>query len=163
MFSIKLFISVILYCSISYHPVHVSVTNMEYDTDRNEIHYSIKVFKDDFQLLFVHLNQILIDFNNQEDIDKNIELIKGYFDRNIRVEINNQLLQRNIVDYTISEDAVWFSFNAPINEKILSIKLINTVLLDLYFDQKNLLIFKAGDFENGYRFDIKNKEYLIAF
>ena len=155
--------AILFYFSSCFHPVHVSVTNMEYFTDKQQIEYSVKVFKDDFQLLFAHLNRKSIDFNSAEDIDQNIELIKAYFDKNLKLEINNSILKSELLSYNLIEDAVWFKFHAPIKSKILSIKLLNTVLLDLYFDQKNLLIFKAGNFEEGYRFDIKNKEYLIEF
>ena len=40
------------------HPVHVSITNVDYLQNENKVELSIKVFKDDFQLLFVHLYQL---------------------------------------------------------------------------------------------------------
>ena len=163
MLLLKSFFLIYIYVLSCLHPVHVSVTNMEYFKENNEIEFSIKVFKDDFQLLFFHLGKNAINFNNPDEIEKNMDLIKGYFQKNFKIIINDSNTDIYLKDYNLLEDAVWFKFNAPIKSKILSIKLINTVLLDLYFDQKNLLIFKAEDFENGYRFDIKNKEYLIEF
>ena len=160
---IKSIFPVLIYSLSCLHPVHVSIINMEYFNEEQKIEYSIKVFKDDFQLLFFHLNEKNIDFNKSEEIDKNLQLIKSYFNKNLQISVNKKLIQQNYQKYTITDDAVWFFFDSSIKYEIISVKLINTVLLDLYFDQKNLLIFKAKDFENGYRFDIKNKEHLIEF
>ncbi len=152
---------VFLYLWLSMHPIHVSITNMEYSNENQKLEYSIKVFKDDFQLLFFHLNEKNIDFNQINDIEQNLPLIKAYFNKNLQVIVNNVIIEQDFQKYSLTDDAVWFYFESSIKQKIISIKLINTVLLDLYFDQKNLLIFKASNFENGYRFDINNKEYQI--
>lgn len=161
LWTIKSIFSILIYLVFNLHPVHVSITNMEYFKDKQKIEYSVKVFKDDFQLLFFHLNERKIDFNKREEVDKNLNLIQAYFNKNLEIIVNKDTIEQNLVKYSITNDAVWFYFDSSIKQKIVSIKLINTVLLDLYFDQKNLLIFKATDFESGYRFDIQNKEHLI--
>lgn len=146
-----------------FHPVHVSVTSMELNKEKSAIEYSVKVFKDDFQLLFYHLNKLSVDFDDTISINKNKSVIDKYFERNIVIKINQKEIVSQMVDFSVIDDAIWFNFKAQINSEILSIELINTVLLDLYLDQKNLLIFKAEDFEKGYRFDLNHSKHLIEF
>lgn len=149
--------------NMNMHPVHVSITNMDYNINENEIDYSIKVFKDDFQLLFFHLYEKNIDFNDSVEVNKNFELISAYLKKSLQLEVNGEICDQKVNRFEIKSDAIWFYCKSPIKKKIISIKILNTVLLDLYADQKNLLIFTAGDFEKGYQFNLKNKNYLIEF
>ena len=63
-FQLKIIQLLGLFFVLNMHPVHVSITNMEYFNNEKLLQFSTKIFKDDFQLLFVHLNEINIDFEN---------------------------------------------------------------------------------------------------
>jgi hypothetical protein len=52
--------------------------------------------------------------------------------------------------------SVWYYLKIPLNNKKASLKINNSLLLDLYTDQKNLLIYSDVDNEISEIFD-KNK------
>ena len=158
---LKIIQSLIISAFLLMHPVHVSVTNMEYFPDKQEIEFSTKIFMDDFQLLFIHLKELNIDFENQDTVKKYKSDINQYIDSHFKLKINNIDKAFTFNGFKNNNDAIWLYYNLKINEEIKSIKIINTILLDLYFDQKNLFIFKAGDIEKAYQFNIKNREYNI--
>lgn len=162
-FHINLIYALIFLINSWMHPIHVSITNMEYFPDQEKIDVSFKVFMDDFQLLFVHLYQKNIDFNNDESIALNEVLIDNYLKNHFKLLVNKDSCLINKRDYKRNEDAIWFYYDVELKHKIESMVIYNSILLDLYFDQKNLLILKVQDFEKGYQFDIKNKEYKIEF
>lgn len=142
-----------------FHPIHVSITNMDYDEKNQEVTFSTKIFKDDFQLLFGHLNEINIDFEDQDSINKYSQIIYRYCLKSLKIELNDENQECQIDKVEVKDDAVWLSGRFKITEPIKSIKIINTLLLDLYFDQKNLLIFQFKDKEYAYQFNIKNTEF----
>jgi len=150
-------ISIILW----FHPIHVSVTNLEYFQEKNEIELSTKVFRDDLQLLFVHLNELNIDFENEDSIKKYQDTINSYVANNFKIIINKKESNYYFKDFKMSDEAIWLSYKLHYNDKIKSIKIENRLLLDLYFDQKNLLIFKAGDLNDAYQFNLKNTEHIF--
>lgn len=146
------------------HPVHVSITNVDYLQNENKVELSIKVFKDDFQLLFVHLYQLNIDFDN---IEKNInsqEKINTYFSNHLKVNIDNkenkELKYKGVKK---NDESIWFLYEIELSAVPNSIEFTNTILLDLYLDQKNMLIFSYNDKEEGYLFNLKRKNYIISF
>ena len=145
------------------HPVHVSVTNMEYFPDRQEIEFSTKIFMDDFQLLFIHLKELNIDFENADSVKKYQSDINSYIDSHLKLTINDTDRVFIPNGFKKNNEAIWLNYKLEINEEIKTIRIINTILLDLYFDQKNLFIFKADDIEKAYQFNIKNREYNIDF
>ncbi len=160
---IKSIIITLISCYNHMHPVHVIIINMDYVQDKNEISLSYKVHKKDFQLLFAHLYQLNIDFEKEGDYNKYKPKIDEYFSKKFKlVEKENELdlLNKGI---KTDEEHVWFFYRISLKEKLKSIKVLNTLLLDLYFDQKNLMIIQCSGTEKGYRFDINKREEIINF
>ncbi|NOQ25151.1 MAG: hypothetical protein GQ564_07285 [Bacteroidales bacterium] len=146
------------------HPVHVSITNVDYLQDENKVELSIKVFKDDFQLLFVHLYQLNIDFNNIEKDFSSQEKINTYFSNHLKVNIddkvNKELRYKGVKK---NDESIWFLYEIEVSSAPNSIEFINTILLDLYLDQKNMLIFNYNNKEEGFLFNLKSRNYIISF
>jgi maltodextrin utilization protein YvdJ len=144
------------------HPVHVSISNLDYLGEQNKMALTIKVFEDDFRLLFFHLNQVEIDLKDSSNYNQHKELILAYIDTNFKLEANiNTKLKLEITYWKYQEDALWFSFEIQVKDEIKMLKITNTLFLDLYFDQKNLVILKTKDKELGYQFDYKTSEKEI--
>jgi hypothetical protein len=150
-----------IWLALMIHPIHVSITNMEYFPEKQEIEFTTKIFKDDFQLLFIHLKELNIDFNNVDSIKKYQKEIDNYISYHVEIEINQKKQNLELSGFKLNDEAIWLSYNLKIKNEIRSIKIINTLLLDLYFDQKNLLIFKFEDQEYAYQFNYKNSEFII--
>lgn len=158
---LKIFQLLILSSYFMMHPIHVSITNMDYYPDKQEIEFSTKIFIDDFQLLFVNINELNIDFENPDSVTKYQSQINLYIDSNLKLKINNKECEYNANGFEKNNEAIWLYYKLQIKEKIKSIEITNTLLFDLYFDQKNLFIFKAEDLEKAYQFNYKNRNYNI--
>lgn len=144
----------------SMHPVHVSITNMDYIAEENKVTLSFKVFEDDIQLLFNHLYQINIDFNNPESLKKYQNKVDEYFSTHFEI--------RGEQPYTLSfqkikkeNDSIWFYYETKIDANPKNFEIRNTLFLDLYFDQKNMLIFTYNEFEKGYLFNLNQTKQMI--
>lgn len=145
------------------HPVHVSFTNVEYLQQQNEISVSFQVFTDDFELLFYHLYGEALDLSESDSINQYKEKIDRYFEQHfaLRSEERDYKLINN--GYKTDEEFTWFYYRIQLNDDIPDkIEIKNTVLFDLFFDQKNLLIFKWEAIEKGHQFDLRNKEISIT-
>jgi len=159
-------INTVLFCLFlntgNFHPVHVSISNLDYLGEQNKMALTIKVFEDDFRLLFFHLNQVELDLKDSSNYNQHKELIIAYFNTNFKLETNaSTKLKLEITEWKIQEDALWFSFEIQMKDEIKMLKIKNTLFLDLYFDQKNLVILKTKDKELGYQFDYKTTEKEI--
>ena len=143
------------------HPVHVSVTNLEFQSESNTISLSFKVFTDDFQMLINQLYDIQVDFSENGNYDLHKEQIDDYFQNHFNIIVKGKGLNYISDGIKRNDEAVWFFYTIALKKEVKTFTLKNSILLDLYPDQKNLLIWKKGKIEKGYQFTIRKKEYTI--
>ncbi|MFP4025157.1 MAG: DUF6702 family protein [Thiohalospira sp.] len=143
------------------HPVHVSFTNVEYIEEKNEISVSFQIFIKDFELLFYHLFEVTLNLADQKSYNKYKNKTDQYFNHHFKFGSDTLTLENN--GYKRTDEFTWFYYRIPLNGPLPDEVFVqNTVLFDLFFDQKNLLIYKNAGFEQGYQFDIRNKKILIS-
>ena len=143
------------------HPMHVSVTNIEYKQNNKFIEISSKMFLNDFISILEQTNNIKIDLSSSSaHIEKtNQIMINNYFSTHFSVEINNHKIKFTnfeFVEKKINEESIWLYFKIPNNKKIKNIKIVNTILTDLFSDQNNLLIISIDQEQKG--FNLNSKE-----
>jgi len=149
---ISLFAGVFL--SILSHPLHLSISNVEYTGTNGVWEVSIKLFQDDFGDELTKRYGIDSDFNSP---DRPIDSIsyKSYVKDNFELRINNSLLSVGEWKYAgkkVNFEAVWLNFTFNFEERPKSVTIENTLMFDLFDDQKNLLIFTFDDQQKSFQF-----------
>jgi hypothetical protein len=140
---------------IAAHPVHVSVTNLEISTEKNTIFISQKMFTDDFDLLFYHLYEKNIKPLSGKDLSEaELALINGYMKDAFVVESGSTKLPLSFVRKEQNEESIWLYYTCPLPSKnISSLMLTNSLLLQLFDDQTNLVIVTFRGKDTGYTFN----------
>ncbi len=149
--------------AMGFHPVHVSILNAEYATGSTTIDLSFKVFTSDLELALAHNYNVAINLGKLTERPDATDYINKYFSSGIfSIKVNNNY-QPKLVFYNkeIREDAVWLHFRVPLNGKVKELAITDMVLLDIYEDQTNLLIFAMNGKETGYRFTINQRDAII--
>jgi len=137
------------------HPIHVSVVNMDYISDSGKIEYSIKLFYDDFQSLINYKYNTFLNFSGQNRMTTKeqhsvTEYIQGNF---IIKDANQQLVDLNFTGWKVEDFSVWLYFCADLKTELSSITITNTIMLDLFADQVNLVILHMDDIQKGFEFN----------
>lgn len=137
------------------HPVHVSVTNLEINTARDTIYITQKMFTDDFDLLFYHLYEKNIKPVAGKEFSSNeLSLVNGYMKDAFVIEAGSAKLPLKFVKKVQDIESIWLYYTCPLpSKKIKTLMLTNSLLLQLFEDQTNLVIvtYKGGD--TGYTFN----------
>ncbi len=145
------------------HPVHVSFTNVEYLKEEKELSISFQLFTEDFELLFDHLYEADFDLTRRESVVKYQKEIDQYFNDHFRLKYDDLDLTLENKDIKATDEFTWFYYQVHLQKHLPDeIVVYHSVLLDFFIDQKNLLIIKNGNFEQGHQFDIRKKEILIS-
>ncbi len=141
------------------HPVHVSVCNFEVGVD--EMKVSVKLFSDDLALALENKFHRKIDV---EKLNENPEkkIILGYIIGELQVIIN----RKDTVELAYSgseenEGAIWLYFDIKTTGKMKTLTIQNSLLVDMFHDQTNLVIVSDHNNQNGYRFTNNNREQEI--
>jgi Domain of unknown function (DUF6702) len=138
------------------HPLHLSITNITYENGKLNIR--IKSFRDDWEVGYFHFHSKPIDFSVPENRD--IPWFSDYLNANFRIttekggpplamETDSVFLED--VSMTIEMHAV-----VPINPN--SLYIYDALLIDIFPDQSNLVIFVYGKKETGIKFDVKKQD-----
>jgi hypothetical protein len=143
---------------VNAHPVHVSVCNLEIE-DKN-ITIAIKLFSDDFQLALQHNYGVMIELDDLTSPD-NKEILDKYINSALHLLLNkNEPLRLSYTKTDTNDQAIWLYYETEI-EKLRKLKIKNTLLIDIYLDQTNLVIVNHKGRQNGYRFNANHTEQII--
>jgi len=153
------------------HPVHVSITNIDINTEESSIEFSTKVFQDDVVLFFEHFFDVELDLEDDSLFyrEENKEVVE-YFLLSVKFQFNEQhpdtlqLVNHYTEDSYADDSMVWLFFEGKLpGTGIKSLKIENTLLFELYEDQKNMVIVNYDDHQQGYMCTSEKPEVIIEF
>jgi hypothetical protein len=141
------------------HPVHVSVCNLEFE--ETEMILAVKVFRDDLCLAIEQ--EFRVSINLTGDLgEQDRMLISRYLNKNLVIKLNkSEGLELKPERMEVSEDALWIFHRFAIDGKIKNLAIKNSLLVELFHDQTNLVIVNLSGKQNGYRFTYDNREENI--
>ena len=145
------------------HPVHVSIINMDIDDINNKVNLSVKLFYDDFQAVINHLYNTDIDFEKTDSLeDEQRDAVLKYISTNL-------LLQTctgdsvNLVYSSLEkqDNTIMLYFFGNYTKSVTEIIMRNSLMLDFFLDQKNMVIYHYEQQEEGIIFDRNTIEHKI--
>ncbi len=142
------------------HPVHISLTNIEY-IEKKGFLVTFKFFKDDFEQNFLTEMQtrLLVDKLNP---DKDKSLITRYIKKNFQILINEKKIEKSTFkDYKTNNEAIWLNYFFPTKSKLKSVQINNYFLIKQYRDQKNLVILEIKGLQKAYSLDYNTKTFIL--
>jgi hypothetical protein len=156
-FTVKLYLFFKLALLAYLHPVHVSVTNFEYVSKDKVATMSVKVFKDDFELAFIHNYNLTLNLGTDSIHPEWKKYVDTYFSKIFSLKANNKtIIPLVLQNYEMTEDGVMLFFKAPIKEKVKTLQIENAILMDTFENQTNLLITSINGKEKGHNLNYNN-------
>lgn len=141
------------------HPIHVSVS--EVDISDQRIEWTVRIYKDDLLLGLYGKNASLDDLGEPDKIQKDIQL---YLEKKLAVKSGKTTFQWKVIDIQPDPEAIWIMMEAPANFSLQgSIEINNSILLEVYRDQKNIvnLSWKTG--KSNLVFERGKESKVVAF
>ncbi len=151
------FLFLILFKLALLHPVHLTVTNLEYINNQHAFIAKIRFFKDDFTRILNIKYKQTPDFKKKNKLTT--QLIKKYLATNFILYINGVKLNPDkfqVKDYKIEDITLWVTVKIPYRKPVKSVKIQDKLMMDLYFDQRNMLIFTYKKVQTAYTFTKKH-------
>ena len=152
----------LLFFLLVFHPVHVSVTSVEYNKGEKIFLVSFKVFTDDFETIIERKYGVSLNLGNEEELKNADEYFSRYFRESFSFIVNGEELREPVfLEKKINDIAVRLYYKYPMSGNVEKVEIKNIIMLDMFMDQSNMLIFKYNDFEKGFIFN-RNK-IIIQF
>ena len=126
---------------------------------------SLKLFTADIELAIAHNYNIALYLGlKKENPQVSDQYIEKYLSATLQLIVNNKSqLKIGTIQRTMNDDAIWFNIKIPVNEPVREVKIHDAALMDIYFDQTNLVIVSANKKEKGFRLNFYNREVKLLY
>ncbi|MDZ7739470.1 MAG: DUF6702 family protein [Bacteroidales bacterium] len=138
--------------SFFFHPVHVSMSSMEYIPGDRGYKITVRMYSDDLLLDLVNMYEI-----PEEHIDDHIycgpdNVYQDYINDRLRFMLDSQQYKARLIDAEKLEIETVMHLFIECHDEIDTIDIHNTILKGIYPDQVNLFIYKDDINEKALRF-----------
>jgi hypothetical protein len=133
----------------SFHPVHVTLTSIDYIPETDSFKGFVRLYLDDFLL---DCGKQGYNIAQEKFVGKDPSALKElekYLNEKLIISVNKKPIKGVIREIQIEDNEVDINlhFNNGKHPDIITVK--NIIMTDLYADQANMVIVKVADFEEG--------------
>jgi hypothetical protein len=122
------------------HPLHVSVTEIEFDQKDKALETMMRVFIDDFELtLREDLKQPELDIMDPKNGLTTDQMAQAYIEKHFRVSLDNKLQKIKYLGHEQEAEAFIFYIEVPNVKKWKTITVFNDIMTEIHDDQSNLV------------------------
>ena len=137
--------------SILFHPVHVSLTSIDFVPDTDSVKVFVRMYYDDFLLDYklFDKNASLGYMSDNQSFPR--EMMGKYLSEKVIISADNKQLEGKLLNLVLvaqeNEISADLVFRAVLKPEIIAVR--NEIMTGLYNDQANMTIIRAGSFEEG--------------
>lgn len=141
--------TVILSIWLLFHPVHVTITSIDYVSEINSFKVFVRLYFDDF-ITDCKLSGVEIAKSNFSiDNSSSNNIMENYLCDKVRIFADQKLLNCKFVDMKMVDNEVSINMIYKGVNKPESVKVQNYIMTKLYSDQSNMVILTVNDFQEG--------------
>jgi hypothetical protein len=132
-----------------FHPVHVTLTSIDWIPETSSFNVFVRMYFDDFILDCKMNREELKDitFTGNDSLLKSI--MEEYIGDKIKLSVNQKLLGVKFKNIKLVDNEVSMDLEYGTVKKPKTIVVQNYIMTDLHSDQSNMLIVRVNDFEEG--------------
>jgi len=132
-----------------FHPVHVTMTSIDYIPEMKSYKVFIRMYFDDF-LRDCHLDAG--DIQNKQFSENNStsrDVMEKYLKEKIVIKVNEEQLSGKLKEMNLADNQISMILEYGAGKQAKTITVKNLIMIGLYSDMSNMLILKINDFEEG--------------
>lgn len=130
----------------SAHPIHVSVTEIEYDPKDEALEIMMRIFTDDLELtLRTAFDKPTFDVMRSDSKDALDEMMDKYLQLHFRITLDGATKTLNYLGHELDGDAFVFFVEVANVKPWKTIEVMNDVIMETYDDQSNIVHVYLGE------------------
>lgn len=120
------------------HKFYVSINQVDYNQSKKRLEITSRFFLDDINNVLKKTHNKDFYIGDKKESQQEVELLKTYFKQNFEIFVNNKKVNYTLHNKELDDDVLVCYFLVNDVNKINSIKIKNTILMDLEDDQQNI-------------------------
>ena len=134
---------------IAFHPVHVTLTSIDFNQENESFKVFVRMYFDDFILDSKLKGEVIQKQLFSGSDPASIKYMEKYLEENVVIKVNNNQLSAKLLDMNMVDNEVSINLDYDCGKKPKTITVKNLIMTALYTDQANMVIVKIKDFEEG--------------
>ena len=150
--------------SLLLHPMHVSVTEIEFDEKDKRLEIMMRVFIDDLEVsLRNRLNKPELDLLSPKEAANLDPMIKEYLNKNFKITLDGKPQSALYLGHERDGEAFIFYIEVSKIKKFRTIEVENAVITETHEDQNNLVNITVKDVVRSLRLTRSNASVIVTF
>jgi len=138
-----LFILYLFISSIFFHPIYISV--LEINSSDNDLEIVIKIFRDDLEDGIRGNLDSQVSIDTQDKIGLNKHFIENYINHVLKIYVNDEKKTISFSEFLLENNRIKISGKILNNSRITSLNIENNILIDIFTLQSNIVFAKIYD------------------
>ena len=122
------------------HPVHLSVTEVDYSQKDRTLQVTTRIFIDDLELSVRRgVKQPELDLLNPGGTTSTDKLVADYLQRHLQIRVDGKAIPLKFLGHETEDVAIICYLESPVIKKARQVEVINTVIQETHSDQSNIV------------------------
>lgn len=153
-----LLFSLLLLCSFTtLHKFYVSVTQIDYNTKKERIEISSRIFIDDFEKVLEKKYNQSVNLATKIEAKNAKALIEKYYLEKVEVFVNNQKEKLVFLGSEYEDDVLICYLKIDYSGKITTFEVYNNLLTEFFAEQQNIVHLNINKEKKSFLLTIKDK------
>jgi hypothetical protein len=131
------------------HPVHVTLTSIEFVPDEARYNVFVRMYFDDFLTDSKTFREELTAGDFSSGSPSSRAALERYMAAKLVIKVNEKLLSGKLQDMNVAENEISMNLAYVGGKKPKTINVINQIMTSLYSDMSNMVIVRVNEFEEG--------------
>lgn len=146
------------------HPMHVSVTEVEYSEKNKSLQIISRIFIDDLELSIRRkVNSESLDLLQPGNGSTTDQLVSAYLSDHIKIKLDGKPVKINYIAHEIEDLAIICYLEVENVKKIKSLEITDTVIQETHEDQSNLVHITYKGPVKSYRLTSEKPTDIVKF
>lgn len=158
-----LLFSAILFFNIL-HPLHVSVTEIEYDANKKALEMTMRIFLDDLETSIRNdLQKPEMDITAPGPQYTTDRLVEDYLKKHFKINVNGKEIEYEYLGHEVELPVIYMYVLSSDVEEVKNITVYNDMIMETYDDQVNLVHVKVKDKVKSLKLATNKKQDSLDF
>lgn len=160
---IFLYILLLPLYSFNAHKYYLSLTQIEYKSESQSIQIILNVFIDDMETAINDIYKVDLQLDTKKELKESDTYFKEYLIKHLRLKSDNKALSFNYLGKEYEGDNIFFYLEIEHIERLNSLEIFSSILVDHFPKQQNLIKAKANDINRSKLLTKENDKALLKF
>lgn len=149
--------------AFSAHKYYLSLTQIDYNVQEKSLHISMRLFIDDLEKTLASNFKKEFELDTPNELPKTNDFIAFYLSNNFNITINGKPTKFTFLGKEYEDDVVYFYLEIDSVSSIKSIGVQNTILMDAFDAQQNIIKLNINNQKNTMILNKSNDKDLLKF